>query len=307
MKAERLLSILTILMSGKRISAAKLAKDLEVSARTVYRDVEALSLAGFPVYATTGRDGGFGLIEGFRMTGQIFATGEIQKIISALDGLSGICPASEVEALRRKFALLLEESNTRGVSCPENRIYIELTPSRREKKMTDALDESIGRRTALRMKYCDVEGKETIREIEPLALVFYWQSWFVYSWCRLRKAHRCFRIARICSLEAIESKREGPPIDLSERPWMKEWEGDQIEKIAFAADASTRGRIAEYFEEDSISVMEDGRLLVKAVFPTGDWVASWIMGLPGTVSILYPEHLKEKIRSRAAELADKNR
>ncbi len=117
MKAERLLAILNILLTGKRVSSTELAKKLEVSVRTVYRDVEALSEAGFPVYATMGRDGGFGLIEGFRMTGQMFSTGELQRIISALDGLSGICPETEIENLRRKFIILLSESGAKGIPC----------------------------------------------------------------------------------------------------------------------------------------------------------------------------------------------
>lgn len=306
MKAERLLAILNILLAGKRVSSTELAKKLEVSVRTVYRDVEALSEAGFPVYATTGRDGGFGLIEGFRMTSQMFSTGELQRVVSALDGLSGICPETEIENLRRKFSILLLESGAKGIPCPANRIFIELTPSTREKRVTDLIDQSIARSTVLRISYCDVEGRETERDIEPLALLFYWQSWFVYAWCRLRKDFRSFRATRIAAAEATDLSRESPPIDLTERPWTRQWVDEPLEEICFVADKSAKGRIAEYFDASAVTENEDGSVTVCSSFPTGDWVVSWIMGLPGTVSILKPDRLRARIRETAENLAKKN-
>ena len=127
MKAERLLSMLNLLIAEKKVSASELSRRLGVSVRTVYRDAEALCAAGFPLFATPGRDGGFELVEGFRMTGQTFSTGELRRVISALEGLSGICPEGELEALKRKFALLLTESGSRGVPCPEGSIFIRIT------------------------------------------------------------------------------------------------------------------------------------------------------------------------------------
>ena len=306
MKTERLLALLTILLSGKRVSARWIAEELEVSERTVYRDVEALSEAGFPVYATTGRDGGFSLIDGFRMTGQLFSTGEIQRIISALDGLSGVCPQQELDCLKRKFTLLLKESGARGIPCPSNRVFIELTPSNREKSVIDLLDESISASSVLRIIYCDVSGAETTRDIEPAALLFFWQSWFLYAWCRLRGAFRCFRIARIQSVEQTSLERIGEVANLADHPWTKEWENEQFEDISFIIGREARGRIAEYFDKDAIVEQDDGSFLVRGHFPTGEWVLSWIMGLPGPVSVISPPSLRERVRARAAELAEKN-
>ena len=68
MRADRLLSLVLLLRRRGRMTAAELARELEVSARTVMRDVEALSSAGIPVYAERGRDGGFALLPGFSAT-----------------------------------------------------------------------------------------------------------------------------------------------------------------------------------------------------------------------------------------------
>ncbi len=306
MKAERLLSILTILLSGKRVSARELAEELEVSIRTVYRDVEALSEAGIPVYATTGRDGGFGLVEGFHMTGQTLRTGEVRRVLSALDGLTGVCPKSEIEDLKRKFALLLGESSRRGIPCPESRVFIELTPGRREKETIDILNESIAEGTVVSVEYCDVSGVETRRDIEPLALVFYWQSWFLYAWCRLRSGFRSFRIARIRSVTPTGLSPSAPDIDLSLRPWTLQWEAEPHEDIAFTVETRARGRLAEYFDADCLTDAGDGTLLVRASFPVGDWFLSWLMGLPGAVSVIEPTHLRDRLLAHATELAERN-
>lgn len=306
MKAERLLALLTRLMSGKQLSSSTLAAELEVSVRTIYRDVDALSAAGFPVYATTGRDGGFRLIDGFHVTGQVFSTGEVQRILSALDGLLAVCPQAEVETLKGKFNLLLQESSRRHVPCPPKRVFIELTPSRREKEITDRLDSAIAAAKVVGISYVDVQGSASRREIEPVALVFYWQSWFVFAWCRLRKAFRLFRVARILDIEETYSLPEGPAPDLASRPWAIKWDSEPIEDIAFTAEATARGRLAEYFSPEAISETGDGKLLIRTRFPSGDWVLSWLMGLPGTISIEYPIHLRERLAARARELFESN-
>ncbi len=306
MKAERLIALLTMLLSGKRLSARELARELEVSVRTVYRDAEALCEAGFPVYATAGRDGGFGLVEGFSMTGQMFATGEVQRVLSALDGLAGVCPASEIETLRRKFTLLLGDSAAKGVPCPQQRVFIELAPSGRERRSIDSVDEAIKNGAVLRIRYCDASGSATERDIEPVALVFYWQSWFVYAWCRLRDSFRCFRVARIQSVERLGLERTGPPCDLTKHPWTKEWEGEPFDDIEFVADKSAQGRVFEYFDASAIEERDDGTILVRGFFPMGEWVVSWIMGLPGAVRIIAPDHLRERVYDRAKVMAEKN-
>jgi len=298
--------MLNLLIAEKKVSASELSRRLGVSVRTVYRDAEALCAAGFPLFATPGRDGGFELVEGFRMTGQTFSTGELRRVISALEGLSGICPEGELEALKRKFALLLTESGSRGVPCPEGSIFIELTPSRREKRMSDEISRSIALSTVLRIRYCDAEGRESEREIESQALLFYWQSWFVYAWCRLRKDFRCFRVSRISGSEVTDLRREGPKADLASRPWTRQWEEEPLEELCFVADREARGRIAEYFDGESITENADGSVRVCALFPAGDWVVSWILGLPGAVEILSPVSLRERVRGAARAAAEKN-
>ncbi len=299
MKAERLLTILTLLLARKKVSASVLSKKLEVSIRTIYRDIDALASAGIPVFATNGRDGGFELVEGFRMDGQVLETGEIQHIIEGLNGLAGVFSGPALDSVTEKFRLLLARSGRHGIPCPENRIFIELTPSHREKRIIDLINESIKNESILSIRYNGLNSEGTDREIEPLALVFVWQSWFTWAWCRLRGDFRIFRVSRITNAAEVKKNRMAPPVDLSERPWTREWESERCERISFTAGKAALGRLLEYFDEENIRERDDGSLLVSADFPLEDWFVSWIMGLPGRTTVLEPERLRSIIRERA--------
>lgn len=307
MKAERLLAILTLLLARKKVSASFLAKKLEVSVRTIYRDIDALASAGIPVFATNGRDGGFELVEGFRMDGQVLETGDIQHIIEGLNGLSGVYSGPALDSVTEKFKLLLARSGSHGIPCPENRIFIELTPSHREKRIIDLVNESIKNDTVLAIRYNGLNRAGTDREIEPLALVFVWQSWFTWAWCRLRGGFRIFRVSRITNAVEVKKRRTAPHIDLSERPWTREWESEPCERITFTAEKNALGRLLEYFDEENISERDDGTLLVSAEFPLEEWIVSWIMGLPGKTKIIEPEHLRMRVRERALSFLNENK
>lgn len=307
MKAERLLAILSTLLNRRQVSAAELAKRHEVSVRTIYRDIDALSSAGFPVYATSGRQGGISLIEGFKLSQRLLSTKDLQKIISALDSIQGIYPEWEVDELKEKLGTLLAESEKHGVASPSKRIFIEMSPSSHEKEIIDQLDDAIGTSQVTEISYRDANGVTTVREIEALALVCYWHSWYVYAWCRLRKDFRNFRVARIGYVKTLDKARSDPPAELSDRPWQKEWAPEVNEDVGFVFEEEALSRVEDFFDPELIRKNPDGTYRIDIRGPKGEWIFSWLIGLPGTVQILYPEYLKEKMHAKAKRLAEKNK
>jgi predicted DNA-binding transcriptional regulator YafY len=306
MKAERLLAMLTILLNRKKISASSLARELEVSVRTIYRDAEALAEAGIPVFATSGRDGGFELVEGFKVDSQLLETGEIGRILAGLEGLAAVVPGQELSSTIEKFRLIGKKTEGTGVRVPENHIFIELTPSRREKKLIEAIEESINKRTAIRIRYADGAGNETLRVVEPEALVFIWSSWYAWGWCALRGDFRLFKVSRVLGAETAALARTGPKADLAARPWAREWETKPSERILFAAGRVALPRLGEFFDSSEISETNDGRVLVDSFFPLDEWVLSFVMSLPGAIEILKPESFREAVADRARNLARAN-
>ncbi len=306
MKAERLLAILTILLNRKKATAAYLAERFGVSVRTIYRDVDALAGAGLPVFATPGRDGGFELVEGFTLNAQLLETGEIEKILAGLGSLKTVRGGPELDTLIEKFTLALRESGKRGVKTPGNRLFIELTPSMRERRAIAEIDASIARGTVLSIRYSDGTGAESEREIESAALVFMWQSWYVWAWCRLRADFRLFKISRILSTRETGGKREKTDVEVASHPWARDWETRPFERVSFTADRTARARLVEFFDDECVSDLPGGASRVEAYLPVDEWVISFLMGLPGAVSVAEPESLRKAILERAQVLADAN-
>ena len=301
MKAQRLLAILTILLNRKKVSAAYLARHFEVSLRTIYRDVEALGEAGIPVFSTIGRNGGFELMEGFTIDAQVLETGEVQQILAGLQSLSAVYSGPAVATIIEKFSLILKEGVHNGIHCPKNHIFIELTPSGREKQTIDKLEQCIKNEGVMRIGYSDINGCTTERDCEPLALVFIWHSWYTYTFCRLRGDFRLFKVSRILASENINEKRLSPPVDLDSHPWTKDWESKPFEKIVFTAGKIARVKIEEFFDRDAIDIIDSDTLRVTTQFPVDEWVISFIMGLPGSIQVLEPASMREAIRDRASQ------
>ncbi len=306
MKAERLLSILTHLLAHRKATASALARKFEVSVRTIYRDVDALCEAGLPVASTAGRDGGFELMEGFTLDRNLLETGEVQRILAGLRSLQAVYPSQGVAGTIDKFSAALARSREKGIACPEGEVFVELTPSRREKATIDLVQRSIREKACLSMNYTDATASETRRTIEPAALVYSWQAWYVWAWCRLRGDWRLFKVSRMRGATLTADARKAPPTDLSTRPWAHDWEGSPFLPVHIRVSREARNQVEEFLDEDAITVEADGSLSVRAVFPVDEWVVSFLMGLPGTVTVVSPERLRETLRDRAARIFEAN-
>ncbi|MDR1747553.1 MAG: YafY family transcriptional regulator [Spirochaetaceae bacterium] len=308
MKAERLLAILTILLNREKVTAPWLAKRFEVSVRTIYRDLEALAQAGIPVYATPGREGGIELVEGFRLNTQLLEPTEVQRILTGLESIQHLVQGMEFEKITEKFSLMLKESKQRGIRAPGNHIFIELVPSRREKGTINLIEQSISGGELLSIRYTDISGRVTERVTEPLALIYIWQSWFLYAYCRLREGFRPFRITRIAEPQLAPGIRIAPETDISDRPWLRDWENSNPpERIVFSIDETARSRAAEMFDEEVIQALPDGWFRITVDFPIDEWIISYIISLPGQVRVEEPDSLRRAVALRAAEMARNNR
>lgn len=306
MKAERLMGILNLLLNKRKLSASSLARHFEVSVRTIYRDVDALAQAGVPVFATNGRDGGFELMEGFTVDRQVLETADIRGVLTALESLKSILPGAVVSNTLEKYRLLLKQTRDMGIGSVGNRIFIELSPSTREKKLIEALDRAIVAERPLVIGYSDTDARLTERVVEPQALVFIWQAWYVFAWCRLRADYRLFRVSRIQRLETLAEARLGPPADLESRPWNALWDMEQTVPATLLFPAPAKTRIRELFNEEDIEEGGDGCLTVRTFLPINGWSVSFLAGIPGGVTVLEPAELREMIKKYVFDIFSKN-
>jgi predicted DNA-binding transcriptional regulator YafY len=216
-RASRLLSILLTLSVRGRVSAAQLAADLEVSVRTIYRDVEALSTAGVPVYATRGRDGGFQLLPGYRtrLTGMtadeadaLFLSG-IPGAAADL-GLGNVLAATQLKLL----AALPEELRERA-SRIRDRFYLDAPGWLRENDSPPNLAliaEAVWTERRVEVRYERANRAIGERVLDPLGLVLKAGTWYLVGVPAPDdgRGPRTYRVSRVLAAAVRDEACERP-------------------------------------------------------------------------------------------------
>jgi predicted DNA-binding transcriptional regulator YafY len=186
MRADRLLAILMLLQARGRMTAAKLADELEVSCRTIYRDIDSLSVAGVPVYAERGRTGGFALLDSYRTT----LTGLTEDELQALFMLSIPAPlvelgfGDEVEAAIRKISAAVPAARRVAELRVRDRIYIDPEPwldTGDHVPHLAALQAAVWEDRRTRVTRELRFGAELSRLLDPMALVAKGGAWFLVA------------------------------------------------------------------------------------------------------------------------------
>lgn len=200
-RADRLFQIVQHLRGGRLVTARMLSERLEVSERTIYRDIADLQSSGVPIDGEAGV--GYLMREGFELPPMMFNRDEIVALVAGarmVRAFGGATMARAAEEALMKIQSVLPEHDRHRISRTE--IY---TPdwviSDAERLIIDELERAVERRDVLRVNYRDEGGQTSVREIRPLGLWFWGKVWTLVAWCELRKDFRAFRLDRISAME----------------------------------------------------------------------------------------------------------
>ncbi|MEZ0091216.1 helix-turn-helix transcriptional regulator [Streptacidiphilus sp. EB129] len=223
MRASRLLSLLLLLQNRGRMTAEALAAELEVSVRTVYRDVDSLSAAGVPVYGEPGRDGGYRLVDGYRTRLTGLSPEEAQSLVLAglPDAAAELGMAQALAAARLKVQAALPDPQRDRAQAFHERFHIDAPGWYGEPEQVPrlaALVEAILQQLRIRIVYRRwAAPHEVERLLEPYGVVLKAGRW--YAVARTEGGFRTYRVSKILELEpAAESGRqhfERQPFDLA--------------------------------------------------------------------------------------------
>ena len=213
MRASRLLSILILLQMRGRLSADTLAREFEVSVRTIYRDIDQLSAAGVPVYAERGRAGGFALLDGYRtrLTGLTPTEAQALLLAGAGDAASALGIGAEAAAAQLKMLASLPVDSSASAQRVGSRFHLDPANwySRAEAiDILPALASAVWSDTRIRIQY--ESWKEVVtRELDPLGLVLKGGVWYLVA--AVKSQARTYRVSNIQSLEVLASQFKRPP------------------------------------------------------------------------------------------------
>ena len=316
MRADRLLAILLWLQSGRRVTAPELAARLEVSVRTIYRDVDALSAAGVPVYAERGGGGGIRLLEGYRA--DLAALDPTDAGVMFLLGLPGLFAAlglgPDMSRVQERLLAAMPPSWRPEATARSARVHIDpvgwFRPSD-ELEVLPTLARALWEDRRLEIEYASPDG-EARRRVHPLGLVLKEGVWYLVA----DRAHvrRVYRVSRMLSATMLEEASRRPPDFDLVRFW-QDWSSD-FERSVPSMDVSLR--VAPEGADDLLTVLgeqsraqlssapvdDDGWRRIEVDFPSYEQARLRLLGLGNRVEVLAPEGLRREMARAAKEAAD---
>lgn len=306
MKSERLLAMLLMLQARGRASAREIASSLEVSERTVYRDLDSLSAAGIPVHAERGARGGIVLADGYRRALTQFRDEEIRALFaSAADTLADVGLGVDLRRALDKLTGALNESQRRAAANVRSRIHIDprrWKQAEQPRAMLSALRTACAedRRTSLR--YRDRNGKVSERIIEPLGLVAKAGVWYLVA--RYGPEMRVFRADRMLGLDVLTERFERPADFDLDRYW-NEW-STEFERtlpgyaVVMRIAPDSVEDVTSYWECDVVDEGTRGWKSFRLLFPSLEVAVAHVLSWGERVEALEPLELRATIVARAA-------
>jgi predicted DNA-binding transcriptional regulator YafY len=178
-------------------SSSWLAARFEVSARTIERDISALQQAGVPIYAESGRRGGYCLDKARTLPPVNLTPGEAVAMAFALNRLDGTPFQDNAATALRKLVAAMQVDDASAARELAARVHLVSDRADPPRRVPRLVADALSARRVLRISYDDRSGTATRREIEPLGYVGIRSTWYLVAWCRLRHAVRVFRTDRI--------------------------------------------------------------------------------------------------------------
>ena len=201
-RADRLFRLVQLLSPKRDVTARMLAEKLEVSERTIYRDMQDLSLSGIPVISEAGR--GYRLMPGFQLPPLMFDEEEITSLLLGVRMTKAWADkdlANAADRVLEKISAVLPDHMHSALAQEE--ILVPDFNNRERTPFLRGLREAINNHQTIMMCYQREDGLESSRQVQPLGL-FYWGSkWTFVGWCELRDDYRHFRLDRIQQLEPL--------------------------------------------------------------------------------------------------------
>lgn len=297
MQESRLFKIVYYLLDKGKATAPELSEKFEVSIRTIYRDIDVISSAGIPIYATQGKGGGIAILEDFVLDKSILSTQEKEQILMALQGIIATDKNNSGELLS-KLESLFQAKNTNWIEIDFSNWIQRDT----EHNIFNSIKEAIFKKNTIFIQYVGNNRKITQRKVAPLKLVFKSKDWYLYGYCLLRNDYRFFKLSRIKDIEVL-SDIYSHEITIPSVV-VKQIGSESTIPVFLKFEKEVAFRVYDEFTED-VTEDEQGNLYVKANLPNNDMLYSYVLSFGNYVEILGPFEIRERIKKNLSNMLKK--
>jgi predicted DNA-binding transcriptional regulator YafY len=305
MKVDRLVSIIMILLEKKRIGAQELADQFEVSPRTIYRDIDAINLAGIPVRGASGVGGGFEIMPEYKLDKKIFSASDLSAILMGLSSLSDMIRGDELVNALAKVKSFIPADRANEIALKAGRIQIDLTPWMGNTNIQPHMEKirtAMQEHRLLSFEYLDRSGNRTARTAEPYQLVLKGSHWYWQGYCLLRKDFRFFRLSRMSNVQLPEetfTPREYPNPQLDFADTLAALQTEILLRI----HKSVMDRVLDSCSYEHFTPDGDEHFLVRYPFIENDYYYDMLLSFGDKCECLEPLPIRAEMKRRIQNLA----
>ncbi len=287
MQIDRRFEIIYLLLNKTYKTVKDLAFHFEVSTRTIYRDIEALSIMGIPIYSNRGKGGGVFLLDNFIFDKSFLTEKEQRDVLSSLQSLS-VTNYPELKNVIMKLNALFNKDIS-------NWIDVDFSDwSNNSNERFNIIRNSIFNKEIICFDYHGTNGKKTSRRVEPVQLKYKNKSWYLYGFCLDKNEFRLFKLNRIRNFKLsgdFFKEREKEAFDF------KKNRGDDFNHVTIKLeiDKYLAYRVYDEFEEEQVKLNEEGNFIVTVSFVEDEWVYGYILSFGYNAKVLEPEHIRKII------------
>lgn len=292
MKIDRLLSITIYLLNHKKTSGRSLAERYNVSYRTILRDIDTLCMAGIPIVSTSGIDGGYEILDTFKMEHQIAGENDYKYIISALQGFYSAYNNEEVDTVIEKMKSVSGKSSSN--------IMLDFGVLQEHDKINNKikiLDDAIKRKKVVSLNYVNSKDDCGLYDVEPVSVIYKWYNWYLLCFYMDKKQYRIFKLQRMKDI-IVTDKMAGREHNTEEA--LKKWENQPDKRkyinVKLLCKANVKEKCLEYIKGNIKEELGNGDVIIEFTVPEGEffWYGA-ILALGENVKILKPQSLKDKV------------
>ncbi len=305
MKVDRLVSIIMILLDKKRIGAQELADMFEVSPRTIYRDIDAINMAGIPVFSVPGVGGGFEIMPQYKIERKVFSTADLSAILMGLSSLSNMIRGDELVNALAKVKSFIPAESAKDIELKANQIYIDLSPwisNRNIQPYLEIIKTALQESRLLSFEYADRYGNKTARTAEPYQLVLKDSHWYLQGYCRKRNDFRLFKLSRISNLQILAESfapREYPKPQLDFTDILETMQT----KIKIRIHHSVLDRVLDYCTNEQVLPDDDEHYIVRFPFIENEYYYDILFSFGDKCECLEPVHIRAEMKRRIHDIA----